>query len=417
MLKLLIVDDQKTVVDGLLHFIDWSAIGISSALGACSAAEARRILVSQKIDILLCDIEMPVESGLNLVRWMREQEMQTKVIFLTAHAEFSYAQKSVGLGAFDYVVQPAPYTLIRDAVERAVKSLRSEKHQEFAQKYDQVASWKSGQNAARALQLYLSSGDGQELRTCVRLGKLPSPDQPCALVRLEIQRWLSMESWSGDLLTIMIDNAVSEVFSQPGQFHTVMQAEQDRFALLLWEQNTPPAREALLRQLDVLRQVFRRQLECIASLQLLGPAPLEELREAWHAGISPSPEEPPKTIFTQQGSEQEQDVVEKVIRYIDENLDRDLHRQDLADHVFLNPDYLNRLFKKQTGKTLKEFLIEHKMGEAKKMLQLTRLPVSIIAAKVGYDNFSHFSYAYKKVIGQSPLESRNNYQREKKAEG
>lgn len=108
---------------------------------------------------------------------------------------------------------------------------------------------------------------------------------------------------------------------------------------------------------------------------------------------------------------QERDVVEEVIRYINENLDQEIHRQDLADHVYLNPDYLNRLFKKQTGKTLKEFVIEHKMDEARKMLQVTRLPVSIIAAKVGYDNFSHFSYAYKKETGCSPLESRNAYQR------
>ena len=67
---------------------------------------------------------------------------------------------------------------------------------------------------------------------------------------------------------------------------------------------------------------------------------------------------------------QERDVVEEVIRYINENLDREIHRQDLADHVYLNPDYLNRLFKKQTGKTLKEFVIEHKIDEAKKMLQV-----------------------------------------------
>lgn len=107
--------------------------------------------------------------------------------------------------------------------------------------------------------------------------------------------------------------------------------------------------------------------------------------------------------------EQGGDVVDQVIRYIDANLDRDIHRSDLAEHVYLHPDHLNRLFKKQTGKTLKEFVSEYKMNEARKMLQITNLPVSIIAAKVGYDNFSHFSYAYKKVIGQSPLESRNAY--------
>lgn len=125
-MKLLIVDDQKTVVDGLLNLIDWKSIDIDLALGANSAAEARRVLTEQTIDVMLCDIEMPVENGLSLVGWMREQKMNTKCIFLTAHAEFSYAQKSVGLGAFDYVVQPAPYTQIKEAVARAVDSLRGD---------------------------------------------------------------------------------------------------------------------------------------------------------------------------------------------------------------------------------------------------------------------------------------------------
>jgi two-component system response regulator YesN len=103
------------------------------------------------------------------------------------------------------------------------------------------------------------------------------------------------------------------------------------------------------------------------------------------------------------------DVVDRIIRYIDAHLDQEIHRSDLAEHMYMNPDHLNRLFKKQTGKTLKEFVSEYKMNEARKMLQITNLPVSIIAAKVGFDNFSHFSYAYKKVTGQSPLESRNSY--------
>lgn len=354
MRKLLIVDDQKTVVDGLLNLIDWSSVGIDMALGANSAAEARQILTEHTIDVMLCDIEMPVENGLSLVRWMREQGMDTKCIFLTAHAEFTYAQKSVGLGAFDYVVQPAPYTQIKNAVARAVASLvgggwcvpidEETPNETFPAEVLQAddgedSLWSEGSDLLQSAE-----------RTLKKMREDNLSDQECAAGLYErLIEVICRETGDSDAFwrEILVDSESYDVY-----------------------RNAPRSVEAMMKLVRLASRHFNRQ-------------------------------EP----------RQEQDVVEEVIRYIDENLDQEIHRRDLADHVYLNPDYLNRLFKKQTGKTLKEFVIEHKMDEAKKMLQVTRLPVSIIAAKVGYDNFSHFSYAYKKVTGQSPLESRNAYQR------
>lgn len=348
-MKLLIVDDQKTVVDGLLNLIDWKSIDIDLALGANSAAEARRVLTEQTIDVMLCDIEMPVENGLSLVGWMREQKMNTKCIFLTAHAEFSYAQKSVGLGAFDYVVQPAPYTQIKEAVARAVDSLR-----------------------------------GDEVRRSVR-------EESIAEQQHEQQEEKALWGAESDLLESaertlkkMREDGMTDAKCATGLYERLIRAIQEKTgdADVFWQETLTDS-----ESYDIYRDA-EQSVESVMKLVHLCAKRL-------------NCQEP----------RQERDVVEEVIRYINENLDQEIHRQDLADHVYLNPDYLNRLFKKQTGKTLKEFVIEHKMDEARKMLQVTRLPVSIIAAKVGYDNFSHFSYAYKKVTGCSPLESRNAYQR------
>ena len=348
-MKLLIVDDQKAVVDGLLNLIDWNSIEIDMAIGANSAAEARRVLAEHKIDIMLCDIEMPVENGLSLVSWMREQKMDTKCIFLTAHAEFSYAQKSVGLGAFDYVVQPAPYTQIKEAVARAVDSLRGDERR-YASRVAPV----------------------EESRSKLAEEKKPWSAECDLLESAERTLKKMREEGLGD------EECVEKLYEQ--LIHAIDERTGD--ADVFWQETLVDT-----KSYDIYR-VAKQSVESLMQLVHLCAARL--------SGNEPR---------------QERDVVEEVIRYINENLDHEIHRQDLADHVYLNPDYLNRLFKKQTGKTLKEFVIEHKMDEAKKMLQVTRLPVSIIAAKVGYDNFSHFSYAYKKVTGFSPLESRNAYQR------
>lgn len=511
-MKLLILDDQKAVVDGLLQKIDWSEIGIRSAVGAYSAVEARSILLEQRIDVMLCDIEMPQENGLSLVKWMRQQDMQTKCIFLTAHADFTYAQKSVSLGAFDYVVQPAPYAQIRDAVERAVKELESEQQQGHLQKYSQVANWKSKREAGDALRDYMLGGDTQAVQEFARRGELPGEDRKVCLIHARVQRWFTTEKWTDDLLAIMLDNAAGEVFDTKRERFVVVMLGNDCFAILLWNEQDDAVGQQLNQQLGFFYNVCRKQLECKIWVDSTSVVQMNQLPALKHRHGEedegsdpeemPGEELPPSIsgrwrelllegkaqeleaavrrqlnqkraqmseelaitqvwqemmeaveaaaggtdmfwrkvlvdaesydIYRNAGKSEEalidlvrliqqrfvakgrdRDIVDVIIAYVDAHLDKEIHRSDLAEQVYLNPDHLNRLFKKQTGKTLKEFVSEYKMNEARKMLQITNLPVSIIAAKVGYDNFSHFSYAYKKVTGQSPLESRNAYRAEK----
>lgn len=66
---------------------------------------ARKLVAEKSIQIILCDIEMPGEDGLSLNEWVRDTKPEIIRILLTSHAEFSYAQKSLKLGCFDYVVQ------------------------------------------------------------------------------------------------------------------------------------------------------------------------------------------------------------------------------------------------------------------------------------------------------------------------
>ena len=72
----------------------------------------------------------------------------------------------------------------------------------------------------------------------------------------------------------------------------------------------------------------------------------------------------------------------------------------------MNPDYISRMFRREMGVSLKEFIVGEKMKAARDLLTQTALPVSAVALRVGYGNFSHFSHIYKKVMGVSPAEER-----------
>lgn len=105
-------------------------------------------------------------------------------------------------------------------------------------------------------------------------------------------------------------------------------------------------------------------------------------------------------------TEEQGDRIEEVVDYIHQNIQRNITRKDLAEEVYLNPEYLSRLFKKEKGCTLSEFILHEKMSVAKSLLESTNFSISIIASKVGYSNFSHFAQCFKKELGISPSEFR-----------
>lgn len=105
---------------------------------------------------------------------------------------------------------------------------------------------------------------------------------------------------------------------------------------------------------------------------------------------------------------EQQSQVERIVAYIHDHIESEITREDIAEYVHLNVDYMGRLFKKSRGISLKEYIIEEKMRVAQNLLRTTMLPVSFVAAKAGYANFSHFSRIYKKTFGVSPTEERKH---------
>lgn len=101
-----------------------------------------------------------------------------------------------------------------------------------------------------------------------------------------------------------------------------------------------------------------------------------------------------------------QSEIEKAKCYIIENISRPILVTDVAEHVNLSTEYLTRLFKKETGRSIKAFITEAKVSAAKDLLANPNIPVSIVALELGYDNFSHFTQMFKKYEQLTPSEYR-----------
>lgn len=105
-------------------------------------------------------------------------------------------------------------------------------------------------------------------------------------------------------------------------------------------------------------------------------------------------------------------VVDTVKQLINENIGMpQLSREWLANAVFLNPDYISRLFKKETGLLISEYLQQQRIEYAKKLLLHTNKSVTDIALAVGYSNISYFSTTFKKSLKMGPAEFRKCHQK------
>lgn len=94
--------------------------------------------------------------------------------------------------------------------------------------------------------------------------------------------------------------------------------------------------------------------------------------------------------------------VTMVIRFMYQNLDRNLSLQEISDEVELSRSYLNAIFKAQTGRAPVEFFIHLKMQEACKLLKSGDLYIYEVSEALGYADPYYFSRIFKKVVGMSP---------------
>ncbi|MEG1925658.1 MAG: response regulator [Ruthenibacterium sp.] len=522
-MNLLIVDDQAVVVQGLLKGVDWKRYGIEYAYGALSVAGALDVFDSNTVDVLLCDIEMPIENGLSLVNWVHQKKLDTQCILLTAHAKFAYAQQSIKLHIFDYILQPASYEHIAGVVQRAVDNLRCTREQEYLTSCGETFSRRENEIISGALHNWLCGyGNTDEIQSYVKLEKLPSSRKDCTVVLLQILRWTQLCDWTPALLAFAFENIAQELFASCGYQVLVAPMEESVCALLAWPEEETATQPVLEQQMKFFWNACQKHLGSILALYWTDHVQTEDLPEKWQqlqqmrvdnvsrksnvvllggkvlslnpleshtaeiqmwtkqlAGEIPnaveqeavsildkmsqndqinayalrafyqdflsafynalgtnnkfwhdtlnSPEnfaiyreasgnvEQMKkfvhlavSYFDQQSDPPEQELMKKIDSYIETHMEMGISRQDLASQVFLNADYLNRLIRKITGSSLKEYVSQCKMKQAKILLRTTRLPVAIVASKVGYISAAHFSVAYKKQFGKTPMQTRSD---------
>ncbi len=95
-------------------------------------------------------------------------------------------------------------------------------------------------------------------------------------------------------------------------------------------------------------------------------------------------------------------LMENVKEYLLKNLEFEITLQDLANIFHYNPKYLGRLFKKEMGIPLHEYVSEKRLERAKELIENSSFSITQIAMKVGFSNITYFNRVFKNKYGRSP---------------
>ena len=123
----------------------------------------------------------------------------------------------------------------------------------------------------------------------------------------------------------------------------------------------------------------------------------EELQKIWAAV---------EIWLSKKGKQRYRKDVGEWMEYIYNNLHRPLRLQEIAEHFDVSQSYASRLFKKETGKTMIQFINEEKMKEAARFLNESSLSIRDVAARVGYDDPFYFDRLFRRFYGMTPRDYR-----------
>lgn len=122
MYRVLLVDDETRVLTDLESNVPWKCVGITHIFKAGSVSEALEVYNQYKPELIISDIEMSQQTGIDLLKFIREKGGTVPFIFLTCHAEFGYMQNAIRYGSCDYILKPVDHQELLAAIQRAEKN-------------------------------------------------------------------------------------------------------------------------------------------------------------------------------------------------------------------------------------------------------------------------------------------------------
>lgn len=392
--KVLIADDEPIIREGIRMAVDWSSLGMVVAAEAEDGEEALQLAMEHQVDILLVDLNMPIMDGLTLMKHVRDTMPDCRLIIITGHDEFQYAQEAIRLDVDEYILKPAnPDQLhaVLEEVRRGLEQQRTEQeHLELASR--QIKRSYPLLRERFCLEWIEGSMSEAEITEQLEFLELPARcPQWLGVIRWSdtaIERTLTRES-DRQLYMFAIENIISEWLTD--RRYVMFRDLGSLIAVFVWDDCEGSLFSDVAHSISSCLKLSVTQSFQPFSGTLLDvqDAYLAVKRDVYRdARLSP--------------------ITRRARLYVlEHSCERGLTLEQVAAELQTNPVYLSRMFKQELGITFTQLLTDIRMKKAVELLGSSEMTILEISERLGYETQHYFSTVFKKAIGVSP----NQYRR------
>ncbi|QJD82314.1 response regulator transcription factor [Cohnella herbarum] len=460
MIRAVVVDDEKLVRKGFISLIDWERFGIVMVGEAADGRSALELLERVEADLVFTDITMPVMSGFELIKQLRQRFPRVKSVVLTCHHEFDFVQEALRLGSIDYIVK----TLLEmDNADEVIHRIVERFEWEEGSRATFLTAGKTKHFAASSVLLFIPLVPEKEAGELFQLGvvrrnPLEQLDRMW-MVQLvhppsqeELQRDLGSDIVSSWQVAIVsgLENQSSEdmklkfvsklphlLFYKADQEEPVKvrceelnaegigekKAEDDRIdygldlkwtlQLSEWDVFMQTAREKMPSSDAVL--LFAESLCRDWSGLLLQPADASKLLAekskirswtGWKGWLKRFSDLVQLRMIELSLSKEVMLCLIRAIRFMRANAGEKINQADVAGHVSMSRSYFSQCFAKMAGESFGVVLRNMRLDRAKDLLVQTAFPIYEIASMAGFEDDKYFSKLFREQVGKLPTEFR-----------
>lgn len=408
MIKVLIVDDEILVRQGIKTMVDWAGYGFD-IIGEAGDGEKALMLAKEKVpDIVLTDLVMPKMDGLELIRQIKNCLPRTKIVVLSCHKDYELVREAMQhWGALDYLFKLAmqPQDILDTMLKVKNTILKDLEHEKQQKEYKKVIFKNSILEFSRFLQNIIRQGDNLNtmaeieenqgyfdfkdsytvISFVARNGKpiLPEQEETFCLLMEHISKKRDIEA----KVFSVNNNECCMIIKVPDQ------QEHDSLRPLLTDISK-----------EIQKLAGQSEIKVCYGIGEFG-AGISNFGRIYTKAHAIASEQAHLLSLKSYSSD-----VERVLQYINQNYASNIKLSDIANHVHMNESYLSTIIKKQTGYGFTDILSQIRVNHAKNMIENGSHSVNEIAERVGFSSWSYFSRVFKKSTGLSPAEYRKNIQ-------
>ena len=351
MLKVMVVDDDYAVREGMVAGVNWTRLGCRVIAQADDGVDALKKIEKERPDVIFTDVVMPRMDGLGLMEEVLRRYPEIRMVVISAYDEAPFVRQSMHFEAVEYLLKPYDEQQVAEVIEKIRAKIST---------------------PMRHAQDNLPDEDYQAIRT------------------LSEETLACLRQADPDL----VEKRVRELFDRIEALHI-------RSMLFV----TTVCVDLLTKAIGVVKQTLpgesqleiRSMLDMVAKIKTVGE--MRELTMRALRGMA--------CTMAAAGSEMSR-IVKQVCQIIENEYMTNLTIPQFAERMHVSVNYLQSQFKRETGRTIRQYLTDVRVEQARRLLRQSSCKVSDVCSQVGYKDTDYFVRVFREATGMTPNEYRKS---------